>query len=69
MCIGTQNAQGHADVGSPVDLPGFARVLDAHTLAIPDRPGNNRRDTQSNIITNPQVGLLFMIPDLMIRCA
>ncbi len=62
LCIGTQNADGRADVSPRGDAPGFVSVLDQHTLAIPDRPGNNRLDTQSNIIANPNVGLLFIIP-------
>jgi len=44
------------------DAPGFVRVLDEHTLAIPDRPGNNRIDNLRNIITDPRVALLFIIP-------
>jgi uncharacterized protein len=62
LCIGTQNADGKSDVSPRGDAPGFVRVLDARTIAIPDRPGNNRLDTQSNIIANPNVGLLFIIP-------
>ena len=46
------------------DAPGFARVLDDHTIAIPDRPGNNRLDTMSNIVTDAEVGLLFFIPGI-----
>jgi hypothetical protein len=42
--------------------PGFVKVLDAHTLLVPDSPGNNRLDTLQNIIHTPQVGLLFMVP-------
>ena len=42
--------------------PGFVKVLDAHTLLIPDSPGNNRLDTLQNILHTPQVGLLFMVP-------
>lgn len=60
LCIGTQNAT--ADVSPRGDPAGFVRILDAHTIAIPDRPGNNRLDTLSNIIANPHVGVLFMIP-------
>ena len=41
---------------------GFVKILDQHTLAIPDRPGNNRLDTLANILANPSVGLLFIIP-------
>ncbi|GAA4029061.1 MSMEG_1061 family FMN-dependent PPOX-type flavoprotein [Actimicrobium antarcticum] len=44
------------------DQPGFVAVADAHTLLIPDRAGNNRIDSLRNVITNPQVGLLFLIP-------
>lgn len=62
LCIGTESADGKADVSPRGDPPGFVRVLDARTLAIPDRPGNNRLDTLSNIIANPSVGLLFMVP-------
>ena len=42
--------------------PGFVKVLDDHRIAIPDRPGNNRLDTLSNILESPSVGLLFLIP-------
>ncbi len=44
------------------DPPGFVRVLDAHTLAIPDRRGNNRIDSLRNIVRDPRVSLLFLIP-------
>jgi PPOX class probable FMN-dependent enzyme len=62
LCIGTQNADGKADVSPRGDPVGFVKILDAHTVAIPDRPGNNRLDTLVNIIANPSVGLLFIIP-------
>ncbi|MGO8145335.1 pyridoxamine 5'-phosphate oxidase family protein [Rhizobium leguminosarum] len=62
FCIGTQSSEGRADVSPRGDPPGFVKVLDERTLAIPDRPGNNRLDTLSNIIANPNVGLLFLIP-------
>ena len=62
LCIGTQNAEGQADVSPRGDPAGFVQVLDDRTLAIPDRPGNNRLDTLSNIVANPEVGLLFMVP-------
>jgi PPOX class probable FMN-dependent enzyme len=62
LCIGTQNATGKADVSPRGDPAGFVAILDDRTLAIPDRPGNNRLDTQSNILANPAVGLLFMVP-------
>jgi PPOX class probable FMN-dependent enzyme len=62
MCLGTQNMDGKADVSPRGDPKGFVKVLDAQTLAIPDRPGNNRLDSLSNIVANPTVGLLFIIP-------
>lgn len=62
LCIGTQSADGTADVSPRGDPCGFVKVLDERTLLIPDRPGNNRFDTMGNIIANPAVGLLFMVP-------
>ena len=62
VCLGTQSAEGKADVSPRGDHAGFVRILDDRTLAIPDRPGNNRLDSLSNIISNPGVGLLFIIP-------
>lgn len=62
LCIGTQDRDGRADVSPRGDPPGFVRILDDHTLAIPDRTGNNRLDTLVNILANPSVGLLFIIP-------
>jgi PPOX class probable FMN-dependent enzyme len=46
------------------DPPGFVRVIDAKTLAIPDRRGNNRIDSLRNIIRDPRVALLFLIPGI-----
>lgn len=62
LCLGTQNRDGRADVSPRGDPPGFVKILDDRTLAIPDRPGNNRLDSLSNIIANPSVGLLFLVP-------
>ncbi len=64
LCIGTADEHGHADVSPRGDPPGFVRVVDDKTLIIPDRPGNNRVDTMSNIIANPKVGILFLIPGI-----
>ncbi|SDZ03695.1 pyridoxamine 5'-phosphate oxidase family protein [Pseudomonas sp. NFIX28] len=51
--------------GSPRgDAPGFVRILDERTLALPDRPGNNRIDSLRNIISDPRVALLFIIPGI-----
>ena len=62
VCVGTAAADGRADVSPRGDQPGFVQVLDDNTLFIPDRPGNNRIDTMANIVENPNVGLLFMVP-------
>lgn len=62
LVIGTQNDAGKADVSPRGDPAGFVRVLDDTTLAIPERPGNNRLDTLTNILANPSVGLIFLIP-------
>jgi hypothetical protein len=60
--IGTSGADGTCDVSPKGDPPGFVKVLDEHTIAIPDRPGNKRLDGLLNILDNPHVGLLFIIP-------
>jgi PPOX class probable FMN-dependent enzyme len=62
LCLGTQNADGRADVSPRGDPAGFVKVLDPKTLAIPDRPGNNRLDSLANIVANANVGLLFLVP-------
>jgi PPOX class probable FMN-dependent enzyme len=62
LCLGTAGREGRADVSPRGDRPGFVLVLDERTLVIPDRPGNNRVDSMSNIVENPNVGLLFFIP-------
>jgi len=46
------------------DAPGFVRVVDEHTLLLPDRRGNNRTDSLSNLISDPRIGLLFLIPGI-----
>ncbi|ETX13562.1 flavin-nucleotide-binding protein [Roseivivax halodurans JCM 10272] len=62
ICIGTQAENRMADVSPRGDPAGFVHVLDDRTLLIPDRPGNNRLDSLANIIANPVVALLFLIP-------
>jgi uncharacterized protein len=64
VCISSSNAAGRADVSPRGDKPGFVQVLDDATLFIPDRPGNNRIDTMSNILEHPQIGLLFIVPGM-----
>jgi PPOX class probable FMN-dependent enzyme len=62
VLMATVGADGGCTVSPKGDPAGFVRVLDRHRLAIPDRPGNRRLDSFHNILTNPQVGLLFVIP-------
>ncbi len=50
------------DVSPKGDNPGFVQVVDDNTIIIPDRKGNNRMDSLQNILYNPNVGILFMIP-------
>jgi PPOX class probable FMN-dependent enzyme len=62
VLIASSNARGEMDISPKGDAPGFVRVLDDHTLAIPDRPGNRRADTFTNVLQNSKIGLLFLIP-------
>lgn len=62
LCLGTHGADGLCDVSPRGGEPGFVHVLDARTLAIPDRPGNNRLDSLSNVTGHAGVGLLFFVP-------
>jgi uncharacterized protein len=64
LFISTVGADGKADVSPRGDPPGFVKILDERTIAIPDRPGNRRVDTMSNILGNPNasVGLIFLVP-------
>ena len=60
--LATVDAAGRVDCSPRGDMPGFARAIDDNTLILPDRPGNNRLDSSTNIVENPEVGLLFMVP-------
>jgi PPOX class probable FMN-dependent enzyme len=60
--IATAAADGGCDVSPKGDPPGFTLVLDDTTIAIPDRPGNRRADGFLNILENPHVGLIYLIP-------
>jgi PPOX class probable FMN-dependent enzyme len=64
LCLATSDADGRCDVSPRGDPPGFVAVLDPKTLLIPDRKGNNRLDSASNVLTDPGVGLLFFIPGI-----
>src|SRR4051812_46778101 len=62
VVISSASASGAMDVSPKGDPAGFVRILDPKTLAIPDRPGNHRGDTFRNVIENPRVGLMFVVP-------
>ncbi|WP_249435953.1 MSMEG_1061 family FMN-dependent PPOX-type flavoprotein [Paenibacillus sp. Marseille-Q4541] len=62
--LGTSNADRLTDVSPRGGKAGFVKVLDDKHLAFPDRPGNKRVDSLLNIIQNPQVGMVFIIPGL-----
>jgi len=60
--LATSGADGACDVSPKGDPPGFTLVLDDTTIAIPDRPGNRRLDGFLNVMANPHVGLVYLIP-------
>ena len=62
LVLSTSDANGRADASPKGDAPGFVQVEDERTLIIPDRPGNKLAYGHLNIIENPHVGVLFMIP-------
>lgn len=62
VVIASANAAGQLDLSPKGDPAGFVHVLDDKHLAIPDRPGNRRIDTFHNLLENPHLGLLFIIP-------
>ncbi len=62
VAIATQGVEGLGDLAPRGEEPAVARVLNDRTVLIPDRPGNNRLDNYSNILENPKVSLLFLIP-------
>ena len=62
VVISSVDAIGRMDLSPKGDAPGFVRILDDRTLAVPDRPGNRRLDTMLNILERPDVGLMFVVP-------
>jgi PPOX class probable FMN-dependent enzyme len=64
VLVGTTNADGTGDVSPKGGPPGFVTVLDEHRLVMGELPGNNRADGYRNVIANPAVGLIFLIPGL-----
>lgn len=64
LTLATADAAGRLDCSPRGDYPGFVKVLDEHTLAIPDRPGNKIADSFTNIAENGGAGLLFLVPGM-----
>lgn len=62
VCLATSDAAGHCDLSPRGDPAGFVRILDDRTLLLPERPGNRLADTLRNILANPHIGLLFIVP-------
>ena len=62
VLLGSVGADGHVDISPKGDAAGFVRVLSPTLLAIPDRPGNRRLDTMSNLLQQSEIGLIFVIP-------
>jgi PPOX class probable FMN-dependent enzyme len=62
VCVATASPEGGLDVSPRGDPAGFVRILDERTLLIPDRPGNRIADTLTNLLADPRIALLFLIP-------
>ena len=62
VLLATSSAAGQCDVSPKGDAPGFVLVLDDTHLVVPDRPGNNRTDGLTNVLENPHVGMIFLVP-------
>ncbi|MEA5140970.1 MSMEG_1061 family FMN-dependent PPOX-type flavoprotein [Arcicella rigui] len=64
ITIASSDLNGNFDVSPKGDLAGFVKILTDKLLSIPDRPGNKKADTFTNILQNPNIGLIFLIPDV-----
>lgn len=62
--VATSNAEGACDCSPRGDAPGFVHIVDDHHLVLPERPGNRRYDSLRNLLANPRIGLIFIIPGL-----
>jgi uncharacterized protein len=62
VCVATAHPDGGIDVSPRGDPAGFVRVIDERTLLLPDRPGNRIADTLTNLLADPRIALLFLIP-------
>ena len=62
VCVATARPDGGLDVSPRGDPAGFVRILDERTLLLPERPGNRLADTLTNLLEDPRIALLFVIP-------
>lgn len=62
VCVATSDSAGHCELSPRGDPAGFVRILDNSTLLIPERPGNRLADSLRNVLANPHVDLLFIVP-------
>jgi uncharacterized protein len=62
VCVATARPDGGLDVSPRGDPAGFVRILDERTLLLPERPGNRLADTLTNLLEDPRIALLFLIP-------
>ncbi|REE57494.1 hypothetical protein A8990_1533 [Paenibacillus taihuensis] len=62
--MATANGDGQCDVSPRGDQPGFVQVLDEHTLAFPERMGNRRVDSMINLLSNPGLGMICILPGM-----
>jgi PPOX class probable FMN-dependent enzyme len=62
LCLATSAADGSCDVSPKGDPAGFVKILDERTLLLPDRPGNRLADSLRNVLENPHIALLFVVP-------
>jgi PPOX class probable FMN-dependent enzyme len=64
VCLATSSDDGQPNVSPKGDAPGFVYIKDSHTLVIPDRPGNNKIESFQNLVKNPKIALIFLIPGI-----
>lgn len=64
LCVATACPGGGLDVSPRGDPAGFVRILDERTLLLPDRPGNKLADTLTNLLADPRIALIFLIPGI-----
>ena len=65
VCIATCDENGSLDISPRGDPPGSIQVLDPSHLLVPDRAGNNRLDTLTNLTVNPKIALFFVVPGVL----